>query len=221
MARRKTPAAPKSPKKQVSPPPVDTASPAPKGKWFALGILVLAVVFTALWSAGVFKNINAGPKIPLPRQAADFTLGSSKEDFLQKFPKAKKKFRSFNNDKLFSIVTLDNSMGLNNPSTADILFFKDRLYFVSAAWEAEQAQTVPLESWVKQYRRWNRNTSQGTETLGPKVKLKEWHFKDDATEMILRDLDSPGHIQRWQELRDASDTEAQGAFAKYRLDLAS
>jgi hypothetical protein len=215
MPRRKSSAAAKSPRKPAAP------EAAGKGKWIALGVLMLAIILTALWTAGVFKNVMAGPKTPLPRQAADFILGSTMDEFLQKFPKAKRKFRPFNNDPLFSIVTLDKSLGLNNTATADILFFKDRLYFVSAAWEAEQVQAVPLEDWVKQYRRWNHSSSAGAETLGPQVKLKEWYFKDGSTEMVLRDLNSPGHIQRWQELRDAADTEAQEAFAKYRLDVSS
>ncbi len=164
----------------------------------------------------------AGPKIPLPRQAADLSLGMPLQDVLQKYPVPKSKIRPFNNDPEFSIIDLDDKKALGeNVSGLELLFYKDQLYFVSTMWDSDKAAKIPLQEWVKQFRRWGHSANSNPESLGDKVLLKEWHFADKQTEMTLRDLNYPDHMQRWQDLRDASNQPAQAAFAKYRLDSAS
>jgi hypothetical protein len=86
-------------------------------------------------------------------------------------------------------------------------------------WDGDKAKAITLKEWTAEYRRWNSHGAD-SEPLGDKVILKEWHFVDPQTEMTLRDLNYPDHLQRWQEIRDASNAEAQAAFAKYRLDAA-
>ncbi|HUO57966.1 MAG TPA: hypothetical protein VMV05_07285 [bacterium] len=147
------------------------------------------------------------------------------EEIVRKHPNLKKKMpemqralRPFNNDPLFGITTLNNLNGLSGASSMDLLFFKNRLYFVSAMWEGAEAQSLPFQDWVRQFRRWNSNARGSEEPLGSDVMLKEWKFSDGPTEMTLRDLNYSGKIQRWQDLRDSSDAEAQAAFAKYRLE---
>ncbi|HEY5039395.1 MAG TPA: hypothetical protein VIJ93_10015, partial [bacterium] len=146
------------------------------------------------------------------------SFGMTKADIIGKYPKIKKKFRSFNNDPQFQIVTLDRSAGLTDANSTDLLFFNDTLYFVSASWEGADAQNIPVQDWVKQFRRWNHANTGAAENLGADVLLKEWHFNDGKTEMTLRDLNYSNHIQRWQDLRDAANDAAQAAFAKYRID---
>jgi hypothetical protein len=206
-------------------PPVSTAPLSPSAdsgaKAKIIGFFALILVLTAALSSGWIQDLFAGPKIPLPRQSADFSLGISKEDFLQKFPSAKKKFRSYNDDPLFSIVTVDKSMGLAGASSADLLFFQDNLYFISATWDSAEAKDIPLDQWVKQYRRWGHAAGSGPQNLGDNVLLKEWHFDDKKTEMTLMDLNYTDHMQRWQNIRDASNEPAQTAFAKHRIDAGS
>jgi len=184
-----------------------------------LAALILLVLFVGLWSSGALHNLFAGPKIPIPRDNAGFTFDMNKASLLAQYPKAKKKFRTFNNDPLFSIVTLDPKDGLKGASTVDLLFFKDQLYYISASWSGDLAATAPVEDWAKQYRRWNQNSTSGTERLGEKVELKEWHFNDEKTEMVLRNLNYPDHVEKWRELRDATNDMAQSAFAKYRIEV--
>ena len=212
-----------------------------------VGLFIL-LILGALWSVGVFKTLFAGPKIPLPRAEVNLTLGLTLDQVLEKYPllnmgevfkkypkmtleeiikkhsavrknlaELKKTLRPFNNDPLFGITTLNAQTGLSDASSMDLLFFKGRLYFISAMWEGDNAKKVTVDDWVHQFRRWIK-PSAGTESLGNDVSLKEWHFKDDATEMTLRDLNYNGKLQRWQDLRDGSNAEAQAAFQKYRLD---
>jgi hypothetical protein len=189
----------------------------PKWKWFALGFILLLVVGVGVWSTGIIQNAMAGPAIPLPRQTTEFTLGTDEDAILQKYPEIKKSVRKFNNDPLFQIVTLTTKDGLTGASSVDLLFYKKTLYFISTMWDGDNAKTVALKDWASEYRRWNKRGTD-SEPLGDQVLLKEWHFADPQTEMILRDLNYPDHIQRWQDIRDASNFEAQAAFAKYRLD---
>jgi hypothetical protein len=130
----------------------------------------------------------------------------------------KKTLRSFNNDPDFGITTITNMTGLSGASSMDVLFYKGQLYFTSTLWEEDLAKQLPFSDWVKQFRRWNRTSNGSGENLGGDVLLKEWHFNDNQTEMTLRDLNYSGKLQRWQDLRDASNQAAQNAFAKYRLD---
>jgi hypothetical protein len=189
----------------------------PKWKWFALGFIVLLVAGVGIWNTDIIQNALAGPAIPLPRQTSEFALGMDEDAIVQKHPEIKKSIRKFNNDPLFQIVTLTNKDGLAGASSVDLLFYKKTLYFMSTMWDGDTAKTVALKDWATQYRRWNKRGTD-SEPLGDQVLLKEWHFADPQTEMILRDLNYPDHIQRWQDIRDASNSEAQAAFAKYRLD---
>ena len=229
---------------------------APNDGWKikAAAFLFALVLLAALWSAGVFNSIFAGPKVPLPRQVDDLALGMTLDEVLAKYPMMnmdrildqykvksmdelfKKKpalkknlaqlqraLRSFNNDPQFGITTLKVSNGLKGSTTADLIFYlpNQKLYFISSMWEAGDGANVPVEDWAHQYRRWKSNASGAAENLGNNVTLKEWHFADDATEMILRSLDYGGKVQKWQDLRDASNEAAQNAFAKYRLEAGS
>lgn len=201
-----------------------TSNPA-SGQWKGkvIGFIFALIILAAIWSTGVFKEFFAGPKIPLPRDAGGLTLGMTLDEVQQKFPALKKKLRPFNNDPQFKIATLDTSEGVTGATSLDLLFHipSGKLYFISAMWEGDGAKAVPVEDWAKQYRRWNKDSSGSPEPLGNDVLLKEWHFNDTHTEMVLRDLDYSNHLQRWQDLRDASNDPAQQAFAKYRLDAGS
>jgi hypothetical protein len=183
----------------------------------SIGLLIL---LSALWSAGVFHELTAGPKIPLPRDVAGLTLGMSQAQVAQKFPDLKKKLRPYNGDPQFKIATVDKLDGLTEATTMDLLFFlpNDRLYFVSTTWDGDPAAKLPFADWAHQYRRWTKTSNPGGEALGNDVLLKEYHFNDMATEMTLRDLNYTSHVQRWQDLRDASNQDAQAAFSKYRLE---
>jgi hypothetical protein len=190
----------------------------PGWKKKVIGFLFALIVLTGIWSTGVFREAFAGPKIPLMREAAGFSLGMTRDEVRQKIPALKKKLRGFNSDPEFKIATLGKESGLKDASSVDLLFFQGKLYFISAMWEREQAQLVPVADWAKQFRRWTRAKSGKPEPLAGDVLLKEWHFNDGTTEMTLRDLNYSEHQQRWQDLRDASNGEAQAAFSKYRLD---
>jgi hypothetical protein len=178
------------------------------------GILLLG----ALGSMGVFKGLNPGPNIPLPREAGQFSFGTTYEDILRKYPTLKKKMRRFNADPFFAIATLDAKDNLAAATSVDLLFYKNQLYFVSAMWEGAATVNAPVPEWAKQYRRWTQGNGGNPESLGAQVLLKEWRFKDKITEMTLRDLNYPERTQRWQDIRDAANLEAQAAFAKYRLE---
>lgn len=218
--RRKQPSATEADQSK----PKSDSIPTP-GQWKGkvIGFIFALIILAAIWSTGVFKEFFAGPKIPIPRETAGFSLGMTLDDLLQKYPAAKKKLRSFNNDPQFTIVTLDASTGVTAATSADLLFYipNSKLYFISATWDGDSAKTIPLTEWAHQYRRWNKNASGSPESLGNDVLLKEWHFDDTHTEMILRDLNYSDHIQRWQDIRDASNDAAQQAFAKYRLEAGS
>ena len=155
--------------------------------------------------------------------------GMGLEEILKKNPKLKKKaaemektLRSFNDDPNFGIATLLPQSGLKGASSVDVVFYLPtrKLYFISAMWQGDDAKAIPLEDWAHQYRRWTK-TSEGPEPLGNDVQLKEWHFENGPTEMTLRDLKYSDHLQRWEDLRDASNDAAQSAFAKYRLETGS
>jgi hypothetical protein len=192
-----------------------------KGRMAAWIILVLVLISTALWVGGFWQNLFAGPNIPLPRQTSQLTLGLNLEQVLQLYPGVQKELRPYNNDPLFRIADLTPSDGLpSNLSGLSVLFFKDQLYYVLSSWEGTAAQAIPVDDWVHQYRRWNLRGGQGeqSQVLGGQNLLREWYFSDSKTEMVLRTMNYENKIQRWQDLRDASNTDAQAAFAKYRLD---
>ncbi len=246
MSRRKPPSANNEP---VSKSTASSSTAAPAWKWkvgvFVFGLLIIS----ALWSSGIFKELFAGPKTPLPRGAVNLQLGMTLDQVLQLYPlmnlgevmkeypnmtleeiikkhsrvrknlaELKKTLRPFNNDPLFGITTINNMSGLSGAASMDLLFFKNQLYFISALWESDAAQKLPFPNWVKEFRRWSRASNANGENLGSDVLLKEWHFNDEQTEMTLRDLNYSNHLQRWQDLRDGANVEAQNAFAKYRLD---
>ncbi len=195
------------------------ASPQWKGK--VLAAIFFLIVLSGVWSTGIIQDAMAGPNIPLPRQDAEFSLGMTKSQIMEKYPKLKKRLRKYNDDKVFRIAKLDAADGITGPASVELLFYKDQLYYVSAMWDGDGAKNLPLPEWAKQYRRWNRNSRGVSEPLGDNVYLREWFFGDAQTEMVLRDLNYTDHVQRWQDLRDASNAEAQAAFAKYRLDPTS
>jgi hypothetical protein len=190
-------------------------------KWKVFGFILFMIIVSVVWSTGIIQDMLAGPKVPLPREVADLSLGMPLDQVVQKFPSIKKKMRPYNNDPLFKIVDIDAAAGLKGASSAEVIFFKDQLYFVSAMWESNDVNTVPVLDWVKEFRRWNLSKTPSTENLGSDAWLKEWNFTDHSTEMVLRDLNYPSHPQRWQDLRDASNGEAQSAFSKYRLEAGS
>ena len=219
--RRKQPPATKpSPEKNH-----EVKSTAPNDGWKvkAAAFLFALVLLTALWSAGVFNSLFAGPKVPLPRQSGEIALGTDMESVLKKFPDARKKLRPFNNDSQFRIVSLTLPAGAGTPTTQDLIFYipNNKLYFISTMWEADKGAQVPIEDWAHEYRRWKSKASGAPEDLGNNVILKEWHFNDNQTEMTLRSLDYTGKVQKWQDLRDTGNDAAQTAFAKYRLEAGS
>jgi len=192
-----------------------------KGRITAWILLVLVLVSAALWAGGFWQNLFAGPRIPLPRETSGLALGISLEQVIQLYPGVKKELRPYNNDPLFRIADLTSSDGLpSDLSGLSALFFKNQLYYVLSSWEGAPALAVPMDQWVHQYRRWTLHNGQGqpTQVLGGQDLLREWYFSDSQTEMTLRAMNYEGKTQRWQDLRDASNTEAQAAFAKYRLD---
>ncbi|MGH7739097.1 MAG: hypothetical protein ACREL1_03015 [bacterium] len=200
------------------------ASLSQSGKAAILVLLVLLLIGAALWMGGFWQNLFAGPNIPLPRQNGNLSLGMPESQVLQLYPKVQKKLRPFNNDPNFKIVDLVSSDGLEPGwSTLSLLFFKGQLYYFSVLWDGAAAQAVPLKTWVHEYRRWSPRNRLGhqSQMMGDNIKLQEWSFDDQKTEMTLRDLDYENKSQRWQDLRDASNADAQAAFAKYRLDSGS
>jgi hypothetical protein len=200
-----------------------TTSPrfASKSRATILVLMVLFLLAAALWVGGFWQNLFAGPNIPLPRQSGSLSLGMPESQVLKLYPTVQKKLRPFNNDPLFQIADLAPPDGLESGwSSLSLLFFQGQLYYFSILWDGPAAQTVPLESWIHQYRRWNPRGSQGrpNQMMGDKINLQEWYFNDQKTEMTLRNLDYDAKSQRWQDLRDAANSDAQAAFAKYRLD---
>lgn len=138
----------------------------------------------------------------------------------KKVAEMEKTLRPFNNDPNFGIATIMPQAGLTGAESVDVLFYlpTKQLYFVSTMWDGNDAKTVPVDDWAKTFRRWIKNPSQTTENLSPDVNLKEWHYVDKQTEMTVRNLAYSDHVQRWQDLRDASNEAAQAAFSKYRLE---
>jgi hypothetical protein len=180
-----------------------------------LGVCLLALF---LYSSGVLKDLFAGPKVPLPRQVAEVTLGQTLEELQPRFSGLKKLLRPYNNDPEFKIATLTSENGLAGATKADFIFFHNQLYFISAEWDGAKPQSLPFEDWARQFRRWNKTPHPQAEKLNDQVNLKEWHFADGSTEMVLMHLDYPGNNQLLQQLRDATNSPAQAAFAKYRLE---
>jgi hypothetical protein len=191
---------------------------APLWKKATLVILGLLIALGALYAAGTFDNIRLGPKIPIDRVSTEFPLGMTLEELSARYKKSLKNLRPFNGDKDLRIITLTAKDGYKTSDSADLLFHKDKLYFVSVMWSGPTAESQPFEMWVKNARRWKLNKGGTPENLGAEVLLKEWHFADGPTEMTLRDLKFNDSRQRWRELRDASNEPAQTAFAKYRLE---
>ena len=238
--------------KPLSVKPAPPSAPATPGwKWKVLAGLFLVLILFALWGSGAFKELFAGPKIPLPREVGNLSLGMTLDEVLAKYPllnlgellkqypnmtleeivkkhpalkrklaEMKQTLRPFNGDPQFGITTLTVLNGLSGASNMDLLFFlpNQKLYFMSTTWDGDEAQKLAFPDWENNYRRWKRPSPMGTESLGSGVDLKEWLFIDGSTEMTLRDLNYSGKLQRWQDLRDATNTDAQAAFAKYRLD---
>ncbi|HET9870806.1 MAG TPA: hypothetical protein VFR02_09970 [bacterium] len=205
--------------------PVEPTSRSPRsgftpGRSAVLALLALVLVAAALGAGGLWQDLFAGPKIPLPRQNGPLTLGMPEAQVAQLLPGSRKKLRPFNNDPDFKIADLTSADGLPTGwSTLSLLYYQGRLYYLSVMWNGDAAQALPFDQWVRQYRRWDRGP-QGhqTQSMGAQITLEEWHFTDGSTEMTLRNLGYDGKTQRWQDLRDSSDAAAQAAFSKYRLD---
>lgn len=231
-------------------------NPLTEGGWKGklLAFLAAFVILAAIWSTGIFNSLFAGPKVPLPRQVADLSLGMTLDEVLAKYPmmnlkrimeenkvtsveallkkkpsmkKAletlKRTPRSFNNDPQFGISSIETLSDAGKPTKMDLIFYlpNNKLYFISAMWEADRSGQVPVADWANQFRRWKIKGTGAPENLNNNVTLKEWKFNDVQTEMTLRSLDFSGKEQKWQDLRDATNEPAQGAFAKYRLEAGS
>lgn len=215
MARPK----PQSHTEAKSAPAVKPKDATPRWKvLLALGMLGACLLVLFLFTSGVMKDLFAGPKIPLPRQVAQVSLGQTLEDLQARFTGLKKLLRPYNNDPDFKIATLTTANGLTGATKADFIFFHNQLYFISAEWDGTNSQAIPYEDWTRQFRRWNKLSHPQDEKLNDQVKLKEWHFADGSTEMTLMHLDYPGNNQLLQQLRDSTNSPAQAAFAKYRLE---
>jgi hypothetical protein len=191
--------------------------------WKRAGLVLLGILLVVgfLFSTGVLQELTAGPKRPLPRVNLGLGFGTDIKDVKAKFPGCQ--VRDFNEDPQFRIITLKEGPDIpEGAKEAEMIFFEGKLYFVSAQWEGEPAEKMPFDSWIRDFRRWKLKQDvppiplQGADK---DTSLKEWFFQDDQTEMILRDLHFKDQVNRWKDLRDASNEEAHSAFAKYRFDL--
>jgi hypothetical protein len=180
-----------------------------------LGICLL-VLF--LFTSGILRDLFAGPKIPLPRKVGQVSLGQTLEDLQPRYTNLKKLLRPYNNDPQFQIASLTTQDGLSGMSKADFIFFHNQLYFISAEWDGADSKTLPVNEWAHQFRRWDKTRHSKDEKLKDNVTLNEWYFVDGSTEMTVMHLDYPGNNQTLQQLRDATNSPAQAAFAKYRLE---
>jgi len=214
MPPRKT-----KPSRKTAPAPAP-AKGFPWKKTLLVGVGVL-IVAGYLLSTGVVQDLTAGPKTPLPRTTLGLDFGADLKTVLARFPGSKD--RPFNNDPHFRILTLKDRKDMpEGAAEAELIFFEDRLYFVSAKWEENATEKVPVDAWSEEYRRWKRrqpNDAVALQGAGQDTVLNEWYFDDGTTEMILRDLKFNQTVNRWKDLRDASNQAAQRAFAPYRFDL--
>src|ERR1041384_8075649 len=196
------------------------SSPWKVGVLWIGGVFLVAAGILA-WNSPLVQDLFAGPKIPLPRQVGDLSLGTPQDQILQKYPEVKNALRPYNDDPLFKIATLqvenkvpsslaskrekkkaspgivsEKAMPVLGASTVDLLFFQGKLYYLSATWEGDPAKAVPAAQWVEDFRRWNPRRTSPTEvqSMGDQVLLKEWRYADGKTEMTLRDLNYPDHI---------------------------
>ncbi len=183
-----------------------------------MGMLGVCLLVLFLFTSGILRDLFAGPKIPLPRQVGPVTLGQTLEELQPRFTSLKKLLRPYNNDPQFQIATLSIQDGLSGMSKADFIFFHNQLYFISAEWDGAESKALPVNEWAHQFRRWNQTHHPSDEKLKDGVTLNEWNFADGSTEMTVMHLDYPGNNQTLQQLRDATNSPAQAAFAKYRLE---
>ena len=184
-----------------------------------LSALFMAAILVVLGKAGVFNDLFAGPRLPLPRGAAGFSLGMDIGDFLAKYPALSKAFHDYNGDPRFKVVAVGQPAGKGGPSSVDLVFFQGKLFDVAASWESDKTAPPSLWEIAHQYRRWVQSGGV-PKAMGKDVKLSEWYLKDSATEMVLRDLTYPQLTQGWEEIRDSLNKDAQTAFAKYRNQIA-
>lgn len=209
--------APRARKPRVEEPtPAPTVAPAPSGgsgKKIVLGFLALALLSVLLWA--VLHRADAGPKVPLPREGAACHLGESYLTVLNQYPRLKT--HPFNNDEEFQIASLKDDDGLPEGVTgADLIFYKNTLFFIST--QTESAALLNPDTLAQQFRRWVKPGSGTLQNMGGNATLREWNFRDDATEMILRELKYNDKAQYWQDLRDGANADGQKAFEKYRID---
>jgi hypothetical protein len=206
-----------------------TAVPPPASKRGLTPRKTLLVAAASLVAAGLLffalkdrvTDAFAGPRVPLPRVNLGLQFGTGLKDVMARFPGSKD--RAFNNDPLFRILTLKDRRDMpEGAAEAELIFFEGALYFVSAKWEDLAAAKVPVETLSQQFRRWRLKRPAPDVSLqgaGRDTVLGEWYFDDGATEMVLRDLRFNQTVNRWMDLRDASNEAAQRAFAPYRFDL--
>jgi hypothetical protein len=192
-----------------------TSAPKTKsGRSIALVLVGTVLLVLLAWS--VIHRSNEGPAIPLPRIAGTCQLGVSYLQLKSTFPSMQ--LRPFNNDPDFKIASLKEKDHLpENLTGLDLIFYKNTLFFVSQQWETPVA-SKDLDAWASQYRRWVKEGGGKLQSLRDNASLREWNFQDTSTEMILRELKYNNRTERWQDLRDGANAEAQKAFEKYRID---
>jgi hypothetical protein len=209
------------PQTKTSVKPVSSSAQGRSARKAGIVVLAVAILTGFLLSTGVWKDLTAGPKKPLPRSNLSLGFGSDLRDVLAKFPGAKD--RSFNNDPMFRILSLKDRNDLpENAAEAELIFFEGKLYFTTVKWENESALAIPVEAWAREYRRWLRpqpTSNLPLQTTGGETLLQEWYFDDSKTEMVLRNLKFNDMTHRWVDLRDGSNAKAQAAFRQYRFDL--
>lgn len=194
------------------PPPASRSSARRFGVRAGLFALLLALGALAV----LLSTRGTGRRIPLPRGEGVLVLGTSRSEVLAAFPGRKP--RPFNQDPAFDILTLEGNLPLG-ASQAEVLFHRDRLYFVSLYWEGEAAEALPFKRWIQEARPWRQgNGGENVLGAGEDVQLQEWTFADGATEAVFRELRANGTLRRWRDLRDASNGPAQTDFAKHRID---
>jgi hypothetical protein len=227
MARPKTPRAAESPTSSrptraksrtaaVVEPSSGKQQPSSRKKWSRFWLTLLGLSLVSLLGWGMVVRIKRGPEIPLPRDGSALRLGLTADE--AKNILGKLDMRSYNNDPDFGIVSLKKPKNLpGNPEALDLVFYKKKLFFLSQQWNVADPTRDMLQMAYK-FRRWVRPGGGQLQSLGTDTTLQEWYLRDQATEVILRELKYPGHIQQMMDVRDAADPEAVAAFAKHRID---
>jgi len=199
-------------------PPATEAGAVPSARRIARFLLPILGFALAICGLSTLRDLLMGPPVPIPRGVGGVTLGMTLGEVLHLFPEAEKKMTDFNHDPDFGVLHLVPGHGFQGPSGMDLLFHlpSGKLFFISATWEGDGAKAIPVADWARRYRRWKLDSKPAPAPTDSKLSFQEAHFKDPRTEMVLRDLNYPSHLQRWQDLRDASNADAEVDFEKYR-----